>query len=340
MAGGIGKMKVLSVIIPSYNSSEYIDKNIKTFIDQRLYNQVEILIINDGSKDNTAQKAKEYADQYPQLIRVINKENGNHGSVINVGVREAKGKYVKVVDADDWVDTENLVRLVMTLKNMDIDLVINPFIKVDEKTGRKQLCECKIENKDCTVSFEDIIGNDFWMALHSVTYRTSIFTDNNILLTEKCFYEDFQYIFFPMPYVSTVRILDYPIYYYLVGQKTQSVNAENSLKNIDMYLSVYKDSIKYYNSIKDKCLSKRENYMRNRLCVFGKSLYHVYLRNRKYSGIIQKFIDTDKKVKDISFEFYKEIGKSKYIKLMRTGNRLIFSLLGSMFEIYTSKELL
>ena len=127
-------MKYLSIIIPSFNTEKFIDENMKTFIDDRLFEDVEILIINDGSKDKTEEKALKYQNEYLNYVRVITKENGNHGSVINRGILEAKGKYFKVIDADDWVNTENLVELVDFLKKCNTDLVINPYYTIDETT--------------------------------------------------------------------------------------------------------------------------------------------------------------------------------------------------------------
>ena len=91
-------MKVLTVIIPSYNTESFIKKNMTTFIDERIFKKVEILLINDGSKDNTAELAEKYEKDFPGFVRFINKENGGHGSVINRGIQEAQGKYIKVID--------------------------------------------------------------------------------------------------------------------------------------------------------------------------------------------------------------------------------------------------
>ena len=109
-------MKLLTIIIPSYNTMSFMDKNISTFLDERLFEKTEILIINDGSEDETATLARKYEKKYKGYIRLIDKENGGHGSTINIGIKEAKGKFFKVVDADDWVNTENLVKLIFDLE--------------------------------------------------------------------------------------------------------------------------------------------------------------------------------------------------------------------------------
>ena len=135
--GGIA-MLTLSIIIPSYNTSKFMDVCLPSFIDNRLTGRAEVLIINDGSTDNTSIKAHEYQNRYPQLVRVIDKMNGGHGSVINRGAIEARGRYIKVVDGDDWVHTENLVKSVDYLERTDSDMVLNPYITVDISKNYKQ----------------------------------------------------------------------------------------------------------------------------------------------------------------------------------------------------------
>ena len=183
-------MKLLTITIPSYNTEQFIEKNMKYFLDERLYKKVEILLINDGSTDKTAEKAARYEKKYKNYIRVINKENGGHGSVINRGIREAEGKYFKVIDADDWVSTDNLVKLVSVLEKLNADVVVNPYIKVDQQTGKELLISSGIVSEiGKEVPFEKLLKDKVKLALHSVTYKTELLREHEIQLTEKCFYE-------------------------------------------------------------------------------------------------------------------------------------------------------
>ena len=127
--------KILTVTIPSYNTEKYIDECLPYLIDERIISDIEILIVSDGSIDNTVSVAQKWADKYPDSIRVIDKENGGHGSTINRGILEATGKYFKVVDGDDWVVTENFVKLIEFLKGVDVDLINNPYFEHDEETA-------------------------------------------------------------------------------------------------------------------------------------------------------------------------------------------------------------
>lgn len=94
-------MKLLSIAIPCYNSQDYMAHCIESLLPGG--EDVEILIVNDGSKDDTAKIADEYAAKYPTIVKAIHKENGGHGSAVNTGIENATGIYFKVVDSDDWV---------------------------------------------------------------------------------------------------------------------------------------------------------------------------------------------------------------------------------------------
>ncbi len=328
-------MKLLTIVIPSYNTETFIDKNMKTFLDERLYEKVEILIINDGSKDKTAEKAFYYERSYPGYIRLINKENGGHGSVINRGIREAQGKYFKVVDADDWVNTENLVRLVGDLERSNDDMVINSMVTVDQQAGHEEYSSnSKFSHLGPQTLLETALRSGLRPVLHTITYKTSILKDNYITVTEKCFYEDFQYVLFPIPYIRTVTILDYPVYWYLIGQKTQSVDASNALKNVQMYFKVFCDSVDYYDAHEQIFEGYTEKYIKSSICIFLRSLYNIYLRNPSDDNIVQNMREMDIRVKEYSTEFYDDVGRQNaYIRWLRSGNKLIFKLLSILYAL-------
>ena len=119
--------KVLTITIPSYNVEAYLEECLESFVNSEVMEEIEVLVVNDGSSDSTAEIAQRYADKYPETFRLINKENGGHGSTINTGIKEAKGKYFKVVDGDDWVDTRSFIRLVKVLKESEADIVASNY---------------------------------------------------------------------------------------------------------------------------------------------------------------------------------------------------------------------
>ena len=97
-------MKLLSVAVPCYNSQDYMEKCINSILVGG--EDVEILIVDDGSTDKTAEIADKYERDYPEIVRAIHKENGGHGDAVNTGYRNATGKYFKVCDSDDWLDVK------------------------------------------------------------------------------------------------------------------------------------------------------------------------------------------------------------------------------------------
>ena len=202
------KQKILSVVIPSYNAASFLMETIPTLASISSGEDIEVLIVNDGSKDETLQVAQKLEKEYPSIVNIIDKENGGHGSTINAGIREAKGKYFKVVDADDWVDSENFEKLVQFLHKTDADEIISPYTDVFEDDGTK------VENnyfKDCSlkpyqnydyVNFLEEI--QILPRMHSITIKTSILRENNIKIDENMFYVDMEYIVFPTPFIKTI----------------------------------------------------------------------------------------------------------------------------------------
>lgn len=330
-------MKLLTIVIPSYNTEKFIDKNMAYYIDERLFKSVQILLIDDGSKDSTKEKAMRYQNEYPEYVKVISKSNGGHGSVINCGIRNAKGKYFKVIDADDWVETKNLVKFVEYLKDKDVDLIVNPYNTIHEVTKRKQkVVNFKNVEYDVEYQFDQIAGKYFkFLSLHGITIRTEILIQNGIRLTEDCFYEDFEYVLFPIPYVNRVVFFELPIYNYLIGQSSQSVSDENVLRNKDMLIKVYAESVRYFEEVSSKMCMEKKNYIENNILKFGNSIYNVFLRNYKKNDAYNWMHIYDCKIKEISRYYYDEIGKKyPYIRLCRKKSKVYFILIAKILWLY------
>ena len=223
--------KILTITIPSYNVEAYIAATLDTMVTINNLDLLEILVVNDGSKDNTVAVAQQYVDKYPSSVRIIDKENGGHGSAINAGIREATGKYFKVVDGDDWVDSAALQNLLDFLKDNDADLIINPCNQVfmDDNQRKKLLPETKYGE---VISYEDVLKYmGELQQMHMTTYRTAILKENNIKISEKMFYVDNEYKIYPSIYLRTATILKDVLYQYRLGREGQSVAPESLIKN-------------------------------------------------------------------------------------------------------------
>lgn len=325
--------KVLSIIIPSYNTSCHIDRCVPYFLKCKNLPSMELLFINDGSIDDTAEKLAQYEKIFPDTIHVINKENGGHGSVINRGIKEATGKYFKVVDGDDWVEPEGLDHLIEDLKTTNADLVINPYFKQSQVTGKKTLNGIWKIVKEQEISISDLPAHILGLQLHEWTIKTSILKENDISFTEHCFYEDFEYITYPMPYITTLLFLDYPVYDYLVDQATQSVSDKNVYKNAWMSKKVIFDTIQFYKENRPK-ERRADMYMSATILNGCKQHYNIYLRNGREYDSYKKWCEFDNDLYKYP-EIYDAIGKNyKYILFVRKTGKFGFAIDAGLIHIY------
>ena len=207
--------KILSVSIASYNVEKFIRKALDSCCIPEIMDRLEVLVVNDGSTDGTLQIAREYEKQYPQTFRVIDKKNGGYGSTVNASIKAATGRYFRLLDGDDWFDREGLIGFIEELSEAQEDMIIAQFKRVFEEDGHEELRDEAEDIKEKTVRFDDL-GTHDWFTMHAVTYRTAILQENDIRLTEHCFYTDQEYDLLPLPWVETVRIFPHVVYCYKV----------------------------------------------------------------------------------------------------------------------------
>ncbi len=235
-------MKLLSVTVPCYNSKEYMEKAIESLLPGGP--EIEILIVDDGSKDGTAEIADRYMQQYPEIIRAIHQPNGGHGDAVMTGLKNATGLYYKVVDSDDWVDTEVLVRilnLLRELKDQAVDMLISNYIY--DKVGVKHkhtVSYGHVLPQNRVFGWEEIgrFKKGQYLLMHSVIYRTELLRESGLTLPKHTFYVDELYVYNPLPWVKKIWYLDADLYHYYIGREDQSVQEEILLKRIDQYLTV------------------------------------------------------------------------------------------------------
>lgn len=237
---GEGKpLKLLSIAVPSYNSQDYLRRCIDTLLPGG--ERVEILIVNDGSKDDTAAIANEYQLRYPGIVKAIHQENGGHGAAVMTGLQNAQGAYFKVVDSDDRVDEAAYSKLLDTLETIQVDMVISNFVydKVGVK-NKKVMQYRKALEADTPLSWDDCgrLRKGHYILMHSVIYRTDMLKSCGLHLPRHTFYVDNLYVYIPMRQVKTLYYLDVDFYYYFIGREDQSVNEQVMIKRIDQQLKV------------------------------------------------------------------------------------------------------
>ena len=245
-------MKLLTIAIPCYNSQDYMEHCIKSLLVGG--EDVEILIVNDGSKDATPEIADSYARRYPTIVRAIHQENGGHGEAVNTGIRNATGIFFKVVDSDDWVDAKAYKKILETLKELvhgsrQLDMLISNFVY--EKEGAKHKKVMKYTTalpKEELFSWKDVrhFYKGQYILMHSVIYRTQLLRDCGLELPKHTFYVDNLFVYVPLPYVKTMYYLDVDFYRYYIGREDQSVNESVMIKRIDQQIKVNKIMVDAY----------------------------------------------------------------------------------------------
>ena len=245
-------MKLLSIAIPCYNSEAYMEKCIESLLKGG--EEVEILVVNDGSSDRTAEIADAYAEKYPTIIKAIHQENGGHGEAVNAGIRNATGLYFKVVDSDDWVNEEAYKQILKTLEELTrgpktLDMLISNFVYEKEGEERKKVMKYHHAlPKDQIFTWKDVkvfmLGQ--YILMHSVIYRTELLRQCNFELPKHTFYVDNIFVFQPLPYVKTMYYLDVNFYRYFIGRTDQSVNETVMIGRIDQQIRVTKLMLDYY----------------------------------------------------------------------------------------------
>jgi hypothetical protein len=246
-------MKVLSLIVPSYNSERFLDKGIPSFLHPEVIDKLDVIIVNDGSGDATPEVAKKYCDSYPGSIRLINQENKGHGGALNTGCAAAVGKYLKVIDADDWVETENLPEFIRLLESCESDVVLTHHHTIDISTGDVKKWKSYPAEFGRGYTLEEIMGQwknfDRSLTLHGITYKTEFYHRCGIQLSEHVFYEDHEFATFPCCMAERVTPFDLFIYEYRIGDVQQSVSDENQLKRIGHTETVLRRLVAEYHKL-------------------------------------------------------------------------------------------
>jgi len=229
----------------------------------------EIIIIDDGSTDDTGDIADEYALAHPDLIKVIHQENGGHGEAVNTGLGHAKGIYYKVVDSDDWLDEESLIKTIETLKSLinnkkRVDMLVCNYVyeHVEDNTSRTINYKNALpENKIFGWSKVRRFRVDQNLLMHSVIYRTKVLKECGIVLPKHTFYVDNLFVYIPLPFVKTLYYLNVDLYRYYTGRADQSVNEQVMIGRIDQQILVNKMMIDSYSLPKDVKIRRLSKYM-------------------------------------------------------------------------------
>ena len=362
--------KLLSVVVPSYNASKYLDFNLQSFLRPSVPEKLEVIVVDDGSTDDTARIADAYHEKYPETIKVIHKENDGHGSGINAGLRAATGKYFKVVDADDWVDHEALEKLLDYIASFD---AANADTDSDIDTVQDR-ADAKARARDKAVSCPDVIYNNYYWRLtdeaklpdayerkteftepfsgveyrkvydfesiadrcyvkmHNMTIRTDILRKHQIHIDERCYYVDMEYILYPVPYVETIAFLPEFLYQYQIGRQGQSMDPAKMQRNATQYDHVLASIYAYYDAhCREIKQPNRKKYIDRLISRFYASRIKILLSMPDASRRKNEFITME----EVLYRDYPDIyaaNVNKPIRLLRGSKYVLYPLAVAMMK--------
>ncbi len=256
-------IKLLSIVVPSYNSQDYLRHCLDTVVLGG--QEVEVIVVDDGSTDSTAEIAREYCARFPGIVRLEQKENGGHGSAVNRGLEVATGTYFKVVDSDDWLDTSDYMSVLSLLRSIgSVDLLITNYVYEYSYNGKQKVMRySNVFPQGKVISWDSMhrFRIDQLMLMHSLFYRTELLRECGLKLPEHTFYVDNLVAYLPLPYVKSLVYLNCSPYHYLIGRPGQSVSTQVMIKQIDQQLKVTRMMLEAYDIFKDIECEKLRRYM-------------------------------------------------------------------------------
>lgn len=338
--------KLLTIVVPSYNASKYLDCNLRSFLTPSVPKNLEVIVVNDGSTDDTAQIVDAYHEKYPETIRVIHKENGGHGSGINAGLRAAKGKYFKVVDADDWVDHEALEKLLRYIESFHCayddhadsplipDVIYNNYYwRLTDETKVTDDYERKAEFTEPFSGVEyhkvyefESIADQCYVKMHNMTVRTALLRENHIHIDEHHYYVDMEYILYPMPFVQTIAFLPDYLYQYQIGRSGQSMDPAKLRKNAAQYDFVLESIFNYYDSCcRIMTQPNKKKYIDRLIARFYAGRVKILLSMDEHENRKKELLEMEERLKQDFTAIYKA-NINPAIKALRLSRYSIYSV--------------
>lgn len=265
-------MKLLTISIAAYNAEAYIVKALDSIVKSEYIDKLQVVVVNDGSKDKTVRVVEEYVKQYPTIVDLIDKENGGYGSTINAALQIAKGRYYKLLDADDWFNTSELDRMVEVLESTDADIVVSNYCRYFEKGGiTENIKSLNIEYSNYPLDVKVLSTFNINPAF---TVKTQVI-QGQIKITEKCLYTDVEFCVKAILKSKNFVYLPYSVYCYRIGREGQSVSSEGRMKHIAEHEFIVKE---LYEIAFDK--------MQNEEC--KKSIYRLFSDHIRYYAFYAK----------------------------------------------------
>lgn len=319
--------KLLTISIAAFNVETTIGRAVESLISESTCDYLEVMIINDGSTDATSCIGKQLAEKYPDTVTLINKENGGYGSTVNYAIKNAKGKYFKLLDGDDWYDTKGLCALIEALKEKNADMVISTFYEV---TGNeKKLIEYSMPEKQ--VLSPSMVKENILM--HAICYRTEILRRADFSLPLHCLYTDALFCLIPMYYINTVYYIPSPVYMYSLGNDEQSVSFKSRVKHLG--------DLRKVNEIMCTCSEKEihngaESMIKEKMYWTYYTYIETILQLKVDKESKKLFVEADKNIFNKNKELTENMMNRK-LRLLRKSNYLLYPIVSMMYKMDRNK---
>lgn len=293
--------KLLTISIAAYNVEKYIKDTLMSIMNEEFINDLEVFVIDDGGGDGTITIAKEFEKKYPQSVRVIHKQNGGYGSTVNYSIKNASGKFFKLLDGDDWFDTEVLEDFIKFLRKCESDVVVLPYYRVTSKAKTLELDIKEVANIEHP---NDLLKINGWIGMHGLCYKTLILKNSGMILPEHTPYTDTIYSVVPFKDIQTVATYDRPLYCYRLGDSGQSVSISSMKKNFPKLRKIADYLLCF-------CSSQKENanyeYIVNYIAKNTNVVERILMAT---GGSKASFIQFENHIKNTNEDVFKEMSKN------------------------------
>ena len=310
--------KVLSVSIAAYNVEKYIEKTVFSIVSQpEVLEAIEIIIVNDGSKDSTSKIAHALEEKYPDTVVVVDKPNGGYGSTINASLRIAKGMYYKLLDGDDWYESKNLPDFIEYLKTNEADIVVSPYYEVYEGTNEIVLNDRHTDIPGKESLIEELSLADILFAMHEIAIKTDTLRQLDKAITEKRFYTDAEFVAFCIIAAKTISRFDKPVYCYRLGLEGQSVSLTGTRKHYKDLPVVAKKIFSSYEENQKELIGEKKTIVERIVLLIAYNTYRAYMLLEDPVSRRSELMDFDTSVKRITPEAYAISDGSSMIHFLR-----------------------
>lgn len=319
-------IKLLTLCVATYNMEKYLDRCLSSVTALEINSKLEVIVVNDGSKDRSLEIAKAYEQQRPDIVTVVDKINGNYGSCVNTALKIATGKYFRMLDADDWFDTLGLKLFLETLECVDTDLVISNFTKHTLKG--KQLVKLPSVGKiKYGINYSSMDFNveeslcDPMFCMHAMTYKLSVIKESGLKHLEGISYTDTEYCYYPSRYIQNLYFVDIDLYQYDLTREGQTVSAKSLFK-----------SSKHIEMVADKMILNEEKY-KEALPIssfFVHAILNFYYKSFLVDCPFEKTINRELSLFDEKMNYYEnhreyidslQINHIKYVRVWKYFNK-------------------